>query len=119
MRLKDAIIHDLQTGAFLSYRGFFVILLIIMAIAYPVSLTNSDEVVEINVTFVERTENRYLIYTEDEVFENTDSFWFQKWNSSDYYQRLEQGGVIEVVVAGWRVPWASMYRNIIEIKDED
>jgi hypothetical protein len=36
-------------------------------------------------------EVKYLIFTKQEVFENTDSFWKAKFNSSDVYGQIEPG----------------------------
>ena len=59
--------------------------------------------------------SKYLIYCEDEVLENTDSFWGWKWNSSDFYRDLQEGQEYRLKVYGWRVPFFSMYRNILKI----
>jgi len=61
---------------------------------------------------------KYLIFTKQEVFENTDSFWKAKFNSSDVYGQLEPGKTYEAEVYGWRVPFLSWYRNIVWIKEK-
>lgn len=58
-------------------------------------------------------QSRYLIFTEQEVFENTDSMLYLKFNSSDIYGRIKRGDVCSFQVYGWRVPFLSMYRNIV------
>ena len=35
--------------------------------------------------------SKFIIYTENEVFENTDSWLFVKFNSADYQNKLEVG----------------------------
>lgn len=59
--------------------------------------------------------SKYLIFTEEEVFENTDTIWHGKWNSSDVYRDLKEGEAYQIEVYGFRVPFLSMYRNIIRI----
>lgn len=59
---------------------------------------------------------RYVIYTTEEVFENRDSWWYLKFNSSDLYNKLVPGQTYNVTVTGWRIPFFSMYRNIVELK---
>lgn len=57
--------------------------------------------------------SRYLIFCEEEVLQNTDSLW--KWSSSDFYKDIDEGEKYNFTVYGWRVPFLSMYKNIIEI----
>lgn len=65
--------------------------------------------------------HKYLIFTEDEdgvirVFENTDSFIYAKFNSSDIYAKLKLGSKAEITAVGMRIPGWSMYKNIIDVK---
>lgn len=63
----------------------------------------------------ESTSSKYLIFTEEgEVFENTDSWLRLKFNSSDVYGQLEEGEDYNCDVYGWRIPFFSMYRNIVD-----
>lgn len=64
----------------------------------------------------EETNSKYLVYTNDEVFENTDEFILWKFNSSDIQNQLAQADSVNLEVIGWRIPFLSMYRNIVEIK---
>jgi hypothetical protein len=66
--------------------------------------------------------DKYMLYTEDEkgktyVFENVDSFFAWKWNSSDMYGEIKKGHKYELSVTGFRAPFFSMYPNIIEYKE--
>lgn len=101
----------------------FVFILVILAILIvPVSKYLTAENVDITITDKEsintKEKHKYLIYTTDEVFENTDSFLFLKWNSSDIQNKLIKDKTYTVKVAGWRIPFLSSYRNIISIKQE-
>jgi hypothetical protein len=60
---------------------------------------------------------KYLIYTKDEVFENGDSFWSLKWNSSDVYRQIEPGSCYHTTAWGVRVPFLSMYRTIGQVEE--
>lgn len=60
-----------------------------------------------------KTINKYLIYTEYEVFENVDEAFYFKFNSSDIYGRIQKDEKYEFYVSGWRIHIFSMYRNII------
>jgi hypothetical protein len=105
----------------------FIIFLIIAAfvgcIAYNVNWYNSQTTTIITVESKDiknyDKSSKYLIWSkEGEVFENTDSWMFGKFNSSDLYGKLKIGQKYRVLVVGWRIPLYSMYRNIIEIKSE-
>ena len=63
----------------------------------------------------ERSASRYLVYANGEVFENTDVFWFWKYNSADLQARLVPGEHT-VKVTGWRVPLLGWHRNIVAVK---
>jgi len=84
----------------------------------------TQEVIKIKVTDkevvvtgnAESTSSKYLIMTEDEVFENEDEFIRLKFNSSDVQNKLKVDSTYTVRVIGWRIPFLSTYRNIIEIK---
>ena len=63
--------------------------------------------------------DRYLIYTtlengNIETFENTDNFFYGKFNSSPIYADLVVGGKYKIKVIGFRIPFLSRYQNIIE-----
>lgn len=60
---------------------------------------------------------RYLIFTErNGVLENTDSLLHGKFNSSDLYNEVEPGETYEVTTVGWRIPFLSMYPNILDVR---
>lgn len=66
--------------------------------------------------------DKYLVFTEDkggnvEVFENTDSFWQFKYGSSDIQAELKEGHTYEAEVYGWRIPFFSQYRNIVDVDE--
>ena len=56
----------------------------------------------------------YMIYTDNGVFRNDDSFWHLKYNSSDVYGLLDKGKYYDIKVYGWRIPILSMYPNIVK-----
>ena len=95
-------------------------------VATPVIHFNTQEYVrDVVVTDKERvitsdskgnTDSKYLIFTDREVFENTDSLLAFKFNSSDVYGSIKEGQTCTFKVVGFRVPFLSMYRNILEAK---
>ena len=57
--------------------------------------------------------SRYLIFAEGETFQNVDSVWHWKFNSSDIYGAIRREQTCTFKVVGWRIPLFSTYRNII------
>lgn len=62
---------------------------------------------------------RYLVFTDRGVFENTDSLWNMKFDSSDMYAKISPNKTYEFYVVGWRIPFLSMYKNILNIREEN
>lgn len=97
----------------------FGVLLFLSFLGLPVYKAYfTDETVTALVTekTTKRTndEDKYLIFTEGEVFENTDSLLRLKFNSSDVYAKIVNGKTCTFTVNGWRFPFFSMYRNVLE-----
>ena len=107
-----------------------LVLVIIAVIAVPVINFSNDHKYTITITDKERvttqvaegqTDSKYLIYGEDEngktyVFEDTDTLFRGKFNSSDVYGALKEGETYELTVIGFRVHIFNWYENIIDFK---
>jgi hypothetical protein len=61
--------------------------------------------------------DKYLIFTDGEVLENTDLWLKGKFNSSDIQSKLKVGHKYKVKVVGVRIPMLSQYRNILEFEE--
>lgn len=101
-----------------SIIGFFVVISLIFGMmAFPYL---TSDMATITVTDKERivtgSGSKYLVFTENEVFENIDSIIYAKFNSSDLQGKLKRGQTYTVKVYGWRIPFLSSYRNIVSIK---
>ncbi len=59
------------------------------------------------------TKRIYLVFTDKETLCNKDSLMYLKFNSSDIYGEIQPGATYRFNVYGWRIPFLSMYRNII------
>ncbi len=100
--------------------------LLFLLLGHPILYHGSSMSITIKVTDKERivvrsgesTSSKYLVFTDGEVFENTDALTFAKWNSSDVQGKLQKGKTYNVKVAGWRIPFWSSYRNIIKVYGE-
>lgn len=85
---------------------------------------DTTAVVDVKVTEKERIfddgeqSSKYLVFTENEVFENTDSWYHQKYNSSDVYGQLRVGKEYTCEVYGQRNPRWSWYRNIVSCEEK-
>jgi hypothetical protein len=100
------------------YSILLIVVVLFLFIVVPIPFKRaSTEVITITVEDKERVENNYLVWTkEGEVFEISDSLAYMRFNSSDFYGEIEVGETYNVLVSGWRIPFLSMYRNIIEFK---
>ena len=61
-------------------------------------------------------ESKYIVFTDREVFENTDSMIRGKMNSSDVQAKLHVGCTYDVTAYGFRSNWLSIYRNISKVE---
>lgn len=107
-----------------------IALVVIAVIAVPVMNFSNDHTYTVTITDKERvttqvaegqTESKYLIYGEDKngktyVFEDTDTLFRGKFNSSDVYGALKEGKTYELTVIGFRVHIFNWYENIIDFK---
>ena len=99
---------------------FITAVIILMSfLVYPLALFSSSDIVEDCVTKTERinksNESYYLVFAENEVYKNEDSFIRFKFNSSDFYRDIKEEECYEFTVQGWRIPFLSMYRNIYKL----
>ena len=86
---------------------------------YTATVTDKERVVKQSGNYVS---SKYLVFTElqnggTRVFENTDSFLELKFNSSDLQGRLREGRTYEIGTYGWRIPFLSMYENIVSVRE--
>ena len=115
-------------------KTFFVSIMIavilVLSIGYEAIFSFNDTEYTITVTDKERiyegsgdtSSSKYFVFGDDDngnslVFENTDCFIRGKWNSSNIQGQLKEGNTYKVTVVGYRVPFFSMYQNIIKIED--
>jgi hypothetical protein len=102
------------------FLGFFLYNLIPALIIKPIIYFRNSENITIKIKNRERTcysnsSCKYLVYTEDEVLENSDSWIDGKYDSADFTNNLDKGLECQVKVRGLRVPYFSWFRNITEI----
>jgi hypothetical protein len=100
-------------------RILIMIFVLIAGLQIPYQLSR-----EIIVTTVNKTERvcskedcRYLIFTDSGVLENTDSLLNFKFNSSDFYNDIVAGKKYQFRTVGWRIPFLSMYENVLDYQE--
>jgi len=76
------------------------------------ALIKKSERIEIN------DQEKYMIFTDKGVFENTDSAKYGKYNSADIYADIQVGSSCDFLVVGERNPKRSTYQNIIQYECE-
>ena len=103
--------------------GIFLLMIGVQAVKYStvtdvvVTVTEKERIVESNG---EHTTSKYLVFTENEVFENVDAMIpFFKFNSSDIQGKLHVGETYKLTVWGWRINFLSWYRNILNVQPYD
>ncbi len=122
--------RSLKSLGYLTAITLVIIAFIIAVIVVPVINFSNDHKYTVTITDKERVttqsgkdniSSKYLIYSEDEdgktyVFEDTDTLFRWKFNSSDVYSALKEGETYELTVIGFRVHIFSWYENIIDFK---
>lgn len=83
------------------------------ALAHATTKASVQAVVTDKERIARGNSSKYLIFTDRETFENTDSLLAGKFDSSDIYGRIQPGQVCNFRVVGWRIPFLSTYRNIL------
>lgn len=58
---------------------------------------------------------RWMVMTPEMAFVNTDSFWHLKFDSTDVQGQVRIGETHTVTYYGWRIPFLSVYPNIIKV----
>ena len=61
---------------------------------------------------------RYLIFTEDEVFEDEDNYYHDKTNAAEVFKTLQKGRTYKVKVVSFYLPLIPHFRNIIDVVEE-
>lgn len=111
--LKDHMVA-VSAGAVLLLAGAAVT-------AYDVGLHSTERTVTVTITktWTQYSDNHTinLIGTSGGVFEDEDSLFYGKFNSSDYFNNMKVGQTYTFDVTGWRIPILSAYPNVVSCED--
>lgn len=86
---------------------------------YVATVTDKERIVQNDG---EDVNSYYLIFCKDDQgnyyeLKNEDSLIRGKFNSSNFYNRIEEGKTYEFTVVGYRIGFFSAYENIIDVKE--
>lgn len=103
------------------YWGISILLLVMLCFGGCSAYYNARETFTATVKKTERINSAkssyYLVFTDRGEFCNSDDLLLGKFDSSSLYGRLEAGKQFEFEVVGWRVPFLSMYPNIVTAQE--
>lgn len=101
--------------------GLLAVVLVLGVVTGGIKQLVGNEVVTVTVTKSERVcksdSCKYLVFTPTEVFQNTDTVWRLKWDSSDLYAKIVNGKTYKFKVYGVRFGFLSWYRNIVSVEE--
>lgn len=65
------------------------------------------------------SECKWMILTDEMAFKNADSLWHLKFSSTDVQAKVKVNEEYRFTYYGWRIPFLSVYPNIIEVRDAE
>ena len=65
----------------------------------------------------EQTTARYLVFTDVDTFEVTDTIWYLRFTSSTLYGKIKRDTKYRIKAYGWRFGPFNWYPNIISIQE--
>jgi hypothetical protein len=107
-----------RLAVFLGFVSAIVILIFGYLFFEPFT-TKTEEV--ITVTNKERWGNergKYFIFTDDEVFTNSNDYYHDKDNADELYKMFKVGFTYKVTVVGVYLPFFPRFRNILNITEK-
>lgn len=110
-----------SSGRSRTFGGVMFLLAAILVVVAAVNIARLSAVETVTVTVSEKESvavnggHEYRIYTDKEVLVNSDEWLKGKWNSADVYNQIHEKQTYRMKVYGWRIPFLSMFRNILEV----
>ncbi|MBK7631478.1 MAG: hypothetical protein IPJ23_12380 [Ignavibacteriales bacterium] len=97
----------------------FVIVLIILLFGYlffePFLTEDTISIKVINKSQFGNEPGKYFVFTENEVFYNSNNYYQNKENADELNDKIYPGTSYKVKVVGIYLPWLPRFRNIIKI----
>jgi len=98
--------------------GFVIVILVILFGYLFFEPYITGEIITIKVLNKSQFGNepgKYFVFTEDEVFYNSNNYYQNKENAADLNDKLYPGSSYKVKVVGVYLSWLPRFRNITEI----
>jgi hypothetical protein len=98
--------------------GFVIIILVILFgyLFFEPYLTEESILISvINKAQFGNEPGKYFVFSEDEVFYNSDNYYQNKDNADELNDKLYPGSSYKVTVVGIYLPWLPRFRNITNI----
>ncbi len=98
--------------------GFFIIILIIVFgyLFFEPYITEEKITIKVlNKSQFGNEAGKYFVFTEEEVFYNSNDYYQNKENAAEINDIIYPGSTYKVKVVGVYLPWIPRFRNITEI----
>ena len=110
----------LSEGFFrLSAMAGFLIILLVLLFGYlffePFLTEETLTIKVINKAKFGNESGKYFVFTEDEVFYNSDNYYQSKENANELNNQIYAGTTYKVKVVGIYLPWLPRFRNITNV----
>lgn len=103
---------------FTSMIGVLIVLLIILFgyLFFEPYLTEKEITIKVlNKAAFGKEPGKYFVFTQDEVFYNSNNYYHNKDNADYINEKIYPGSTYKVKVVGIYLPWLPRFRNITEI----
>lgn len=98
--------------------GFIIVLLILLFgyLFFEPFLTEETITIRVlNKSQFGNEPDKYFVFTQEEVFYNSDNYYHSKENATELNDKIYPGSVYKVRVVGLYLPWLPRFRNILDI----
>lgn len=98
-------------------------IILVVGLIWGITKNSHRETMQCKVEDKDRTRNSdggsdMRVYTEEcGVLQVKDSMFAGQFDSSDVYSQIKPGKTYEFTTTGWRVPFLSMFPNIVEVEE--
>jgi len=102
-----------------SVMGAFIVILVVLLFGYlffePYITEDTVSIKVINKAKFGKEVGKYFVFTDDEVFLNSDNYYQNKDNADEIEKIINIGGNYKVKVVGVYLPWLPRFRNITKV----
>ncbi|MDY0083701.1 MAG: hypothetical protein RBR74_11020 [Ignavibacteriaceae bacterium] len=103
----------------LSAMAGVIIILLVILFGYlffePYITEDTVTIKVINKAQFGNESGKYFVFSENEVFSNSNNYYQNKENADELNQQIYPGSTYKVKVVGVYIPWLPRFRNITDI----